>query len=174
MEAKLNPLVKIFYWVNVTLLVVLVLEVVIFLLPSFQPPGSQGGSSAESTLSLEQLDRLSSVGSYSEAINRSLFSWNRKPKSGVQKEVDSESLASQWQLTGLVNTGVSTYAVFREIDGDRKLKLEAGMDLGSWSVESITTGQVVLTKGEESEIFLLRDAAADEEKANIEVLAEKE
>jgi len=174
MEARLNPLIRIFNLICIVLLVVLAAEVVLFMLPSFQSVDNRGGMTVDATLDMQQLNRLSTLNVYQEAIDRSLFSWNRKPKSGAKTELGTEGLAEKWQLTGLVNTGVTTYAIFREVEGNRQLKLEEGMYLDKWLVESVTTGQVTLIKGEESEVLLLRETTTDEEEGSAEVSAEEE
>jgi hypothetical protein len=172
MEARLNPLARIFYWLNIGLFIVIVFEIIFFVLPRFQSGDHRGSSAVEAVVDMQPLSRLAALNTYQEAIDRSLFSWNRKPKSGVKTELSSEGLAEKWQLTGLVNTGISTYAIFREVDGSRQLKLEEGMYLDKWSVESVTRGQITLTKGEESEVLLLRESTTEKEEGSAEVPAE--
>ena len=157
MGNKLNPLVRIFSVLNYGLILVLACELVLFRLTGV--PLQSDPDDLVDRLSTQPLAirRLSDLSSYQEAIDRSLFSWNRRPKTAIQIVENSDALAARWQLSGLVNTGITTYAIFSEIAGERELRLERGMYLDAWLIESLTHEQVVLTHDDEQEVFWLNE-----------------
>ena len=96
---------------------------------------------------MPEIEPLPSIDSYQEVVDRSLFAWNRRPKLGDDES--SEALGeveSRWQLTGVVNTGNTLYAIFNELEGERRLSLETGMYLEKWQIQDISPETVVLTR----------------------------
>ncbi|WP_461519374.1 hypothetical protein [Porticoccus sp.] len=102
---------------------------------------------------------------FEESVERSLFSWNRRPKVSEQP-VSEEGLPSKWVLTGVVNTGRATYAIFSDSSGEQRLRLEEGMYLEKWKLESITPEQVTLSDGDETEEFYLRETGQPQKTLN--------
>lgn len=102
---------------------------------------------------------------FEESVDRSLFSWNRRPKV-IEQPVSEEGLPSKWLLTGVVNTGHTTYAIFSDVNGDQRLRLEKGMYLEKWKLEAITPEQVTLSDGDETEEFYLRETGQQQKTLN--------
>ncbi len=153
-----NPLLKIGKNLIVLLVAVLMLEVVWFAVnESFSSFDSNGGP-VDYSVEAPQIVPTPALDTFQSTINRSLFSWNRRPKSSEPQPVSEESLTSRWQLSGVVNTGNAIYALFSEVSGSRRIQLEQGMYLEKWKVESITPEQVKLKNNdEEEEFFYLKE-----------------
>lgn len=157
MDAKNNPWVALFRWASVVLVLVILLELALMLWNSLG--GAAGGGEPDDRQLNDglQVSPLPGPESFGEIIERSLFSWNRKPLSGeTGTEPSAEGgAASPWQLAGLVDTGRSTYAIFKEVEGRRRLRLEQGDELDGWTIESLDTRQVVLVKDGQRETYYL-------------------
>lgn len=156
-EAKDNPWVKTFRWLATGLAVILALELVFILWSNLVDVQSN----REETLELEgdglKVNPLPPVGEFQDVVERTLFSWSRSPPRSMRESAtpDANELSSEWLLTGLVNTGESTYAIFSEIDGDRQVRLEEGMEIGDWIAGTIDAEKIVLSRGEKSEVYRL-------------------
>lgn len=157
METRNNPWVALFRWTALVLLVVVGAELAIILWNAMATPAGEGGPQGRDGNESLQVSPLPDPDSFSDLIERSLFSWNRKPRSpeGSNEKTEEGEVESTWQLAGLVDTGRSTYAIFRESDGQRRLRLEKGDELDGWTIESLDTMQVVLTKDGERETYRL-------------------
>ena len=157
MEARDNPLVKVLRWLAIGFAAVLVLELLLLLwiaLSGVQSSESSTDALGDSGL---QIDGLSGLEDFSQAVERNLFSWKRRP-TGAKEETaanDGNELASKWQLTGLVNTGESTYAIFSQVEGERQIRIEQGMELESWTAEAVDTEQITLVSGDKREVYRL-------------------
>lgn len=98
-------------------------------------------------------------------VDRSLFSWDRKPRFVSAETGTDNDVESRWELTGVVNTGNETYAYFTAKSGSQsesghtdRVQLQVGMFLEKWHVERITPETVVLSlDGEEQEFRLVTD-----------------
>lgn len=151
-----NPLVRLLQGIILLLLVVLVLEIAWLFLVATSGAGEENRSAnyhVESPAIVPMAERSA----FETSVERSLFSWNRRPKVTEQQPVSEDSLPSKWLLTGVVNTGNATYAIFTGSEGGQRLRLEEGMYLEKWKLESITAEQVVLSDGEETEVFYLKE-----------------
>ncbi len=151
-----NPLVRLLKGVILLLLVLLVLEVSWLLLVASFGAGDENRSAnyhVEPPAIVPMADRSA----FEASVERSLFSWNRRPKVTEEQPVSEDSLPSKWLLTGVVNTGSATYAIFTGSEGGQRLRLEEGMYLEKWKLESITAEQVVLSDGDEKEVFYLKE-----------------
>jgi len=150
-----SPLVRLLRGVTLIFLVALVAEIAWFGLIAGHGSGSDiepGDYSAVPPAIVPIPERSA----FDESVERSLFSWNRRPGVAAQP-VSEEDLSSKWHLTGIVNTGSATYAIFSEEAGNQRLRLEKGMYLEKWKLESILEEQVTLSEGDETQVFYLRD-----------------
>lgn len=159
--SKNNPLIRMLKGATLFLLVALVAEVVWFSLLVSISDG-YGIGSQNYNVQPPAIVPMASRESFDESVERSLFSWNRRPKATEQQSVSEEGLPSKWLLTGVVNTGTATYAIFSDVDGKQRLRLEAGMYLEKWKLESITAEQVTLSDGDETEVFYLRETGQEQ------------
>lgn len=103
---------------------------------------------------------MRSKNNYDEVVERALFSPDRKPVAVVQQQqgasLSKGRVSEHWLLAGVVISGDSNYAIFGEKEGERHIKLEEGMSLDQWQLNSVTAKQVILTKdGEEDTLDLL-------------------
>lgn len=155
-----NPLVRMLKGLNLVLLTSLVLEAVWFGLVVSGGGGAEPGISNYSA-ELPAIVPMAGREAFEETVERSLFSWNRRPNVAEQP-VDEIGLPSKWHLTGVVNTGTATYAIFSDESGNQRLRLEQGMYLEKWKLESITAEQVTLSDGEETEVFYLRESGQEQ------------
>lgn len=99
-----------------------------------------------------------------EIITRPLFIWNRKPvlsDEGVQDYKISD-IESRWQLSGVIVDRDVSYALFSAVNGGEHLKLERGMKLENWQVDSIEGQQVLLSRDSEVAIMILKRPALDD------------
>lgn len=142
---------------SVTLLsLLLFMELVLFSMAG-EPDERQLGASPPS-FALLNPTKLAPLSAYEELVRRTLFSPDRKPKESVQQSTAAITgkFSEHWILEGVVTSGVDSYAMFSEKQGERHLKLQAEMLLDGWKVENISTDQVVLSKnGERDTLHLL-------------------
>ena len=142
---------------SVTLLsLLLFIELMLFLMAG-GPDEQQAGASPPS-FELLNPTKLAPLSTYEELVRRTLFSADRKPKESDQQATAAVTgkFSEHWLLAGVVKSGVDSYAMFSEKQGQRHLKLQAEMLLDGWKVESINTDQVVLIKnGERDTLHLL-------------------
>ncbi|MEH6466477.1 MAG: hypothetical protein V7722_02505 [Porticoccus sp.] len=154
---KINPLVKLFKSIVILLLLVLALEIVWFGIGSQLFRVKSKEVAIDYSIEPPEITQLSSLDAFRVVVSRSLFNWNRRPKTINQQPVSEEGLSSRWQLSGVVNTGNAIYALFSEVSGDRRLRLERGMYLEKWKLKSITAEKVRLSNEEEEEVFYLKE-----------------
>ncbi len=116
----------------------------------------QGSSTLPSFEGLHP-EQLLPQGEYAELVERALFSPDRKPKDPVQAStaVTRGKASENWLLVGVVKTSVQSYAMFSEKKGPGRLKLELGMSLDEWRIESISANQVTFNKNGEQDIVNL-------------------
>ncbi|OUS12698.1 hypothetical protein A9Q89_04660 [Gammaproteobacteria bacterium 53_120_T64] len=102
-------------------------------------------------------EQLLPQGEYAELVERALFSPDRKPKDPVQPSttVTRGKASEHWLLVGVVKTSAQSYAMFSEKKGQGRLKLELGMSLDEWRIESISANQVTFNKDGEQDILNL-------------------
>lgn len=157
MPTQSNPWVDLFRTVGMVMLAILVLELVVILWSSLagtpDPDGAADGLN-ENNLTIVATPPLAS---FQETIDRSLFSWNRKPRADAPPAelVTAGEIGANWLLTGLVDTSHSTYAIFSELQGERQLRLTVGDELDGWAVDSLDTEQVVLLRDGKRETYTL-------------------
>ncbi len=153
---KNTPLVRLLKGLILVFLFSLVLEVAWFgvLMPR---PSDIDAADISYNVAPPAIVPMAAREAFEESVERSLFSWNRRPQVTEQQPVGDEGLPSKWQLTGVVNTGHATYAIFSDSSGEQRLRLEEGMYLEKWKLESITAERVMLSDGEETEEFYLRE-----------------
>lgn len=160
-----NPLVRLLKGSILLLLVVLVLEIVwLFLVATVGTYDEK--KSANYHVEAPAIVPMADRSAFEASVERSLFSWNRRPKVTEQQPVSEDSLPSKWLLTGVVNTGSATYAIFSDSEGGQRLRLEEGMYLEKWKLESITAEQVLLSDGEETEVFYLKETGQQQKTLN--------
>lgn len=135
--------------------IVLVIVVLIELALLFTVGGLQGGEhkTLVANFDLPQPRAMAPQSTYNETVERSLFSLERKPKEAVQTSgaVAKGNVSEAWLLAGVVKSGDQSYALFSEKQGQRHLKLEVGMLLDQWKIESISANQVGLSRNGETE-----------------------
>ena len=158
-----NPLSNLLVAALAVLAVVLVLELAAIQLATggiSMPVNAQPYSAAQAP----QLAEVAGLETYQDTIDRSLFSWDRRPRSvaATGQPEQSEELSSRWRLTGIVSTGTETYAIFNRQDGSQQLRLGSGMYLEKWRIDEISAEQVSLSNNGEEQILRL-DAAATRE-----------
>ena len=129
--------------------------------------------SDEQKISLDFSTQTEDVISYQSSddfqlsVEKTIFSWNRRPEAPESSEVEpTTEISSKWALSGVVNTGNATYAIFVEQKGERRLRLEEEMYLDRYKVTSITEEAVVLVSedGDEEEFRLLEE---DEQSSSV-------
>lgn len=99
--------------------------------------------------------------SYQATIQRSLFNWNRRPREvPTGDEQEQGELSTRWRLTGIINTGSETYAIFNQEDGVQ-LRLAKGMYLEKWRIDDISPEQVSLSSDGEEQFFRLQETATE-------------
>lgn len=158
-----NPLVKLFKSLVIWLLFILVVEVAWFGIGHKLLAANSSVAIFDYNIEAPEIAKIAAAETFREAVSRSLFNWNRQPKAANQQLVNQEGLSSRWRLTGVVNTGNATYAIFSEISGDRRLRLEQGMYLEKWKIGSITDERVLLNNSdEEDEVFYLKETSNTE------------
>ena len=169
MEARNNPWVKTFRWSILLFSAVLLIEALLIVWTMFWPSSTNSTRDMALDSSDMTVTDLSAIEEFQEAVDRTLFSWNRKPNNpeGAAKLKIESELSARWELAGLVNTGKATYAIFSETNGDRRIRLEKGMKLENWTVDEVNTRQVALVNGEKRETYQLK-ATETQENLSIE------
>jgi len=165
-----NPLLKVGKNLVVLLVAVLLFEVVWFAVNESLSGLSSNENSVDYSVEAPEIVPTPALDSFQSTINRSLFNWNRRPKSSEPQPVSEESLTSRWQLSGVVNTGNAIYALFSEVSGSRRIRLEQGMYLEKWRVESITPEQVkLINNDDEEEFFYLKETDLSHKSSTVRV-----
>jgi hypothetical protein len=145
---------------------ILVLELLYF---AFNGVDSSLQDAALLDLTEPQSLDINSMGSeedFREIVDRPLFVWNRTPLpvsvEVTPSQVQTGSIESRWELTGIVAAGVANYAYFKPLDGEQRARLEEGMYFEDWKVQSIELEEVVLISGDsssdsEKKVFRLKE-----------------
>jgi type II secretory pathway component PulC len=160
---KINPLVKLFKSIVILLLLVLAVEIAWFGIDSQLFRAKSNEVVIDYSIEPPAIKQSSSLDAFRVVVSRSLFNLNRRPKTIGLQLVSEVGLLSRWQLSGVVSTGNETYALFSEVSGDRRLRLEQGMYLEKWKLKSITAEQVRLSNEGEVEVFHLRETNPTQE-----------
>ena len=151
-----TPLATALRCILIILLLLVLFELVFFsMLGGLDKPQQSNALQSFETL---HLVTMSPQSDYDELVQRALFSPDRKPKDPAQQiKTSIRGKASEnWLLAGVVISGTESYVMFSEKQGQRRLKLELGMQFDEWKVESISADQVVLIKnGERDTLYLL-------------------
>ena len=95
---------------------------------------------------LEAVAPLPPRSAFDEAVERSLFSWDRKPVVVERSDIDDEPLRSRWKLVGVVDEGGASRGIFYSLAGDHYLTLEGGMYLERWQITDILPEAVILER----------------------------
>tara|TARA_R110000822_G_scaffold59736_35_gene149227 strand:- start:4552 stop:5115 length:564 start_codon:yes stop_codon:yes gene_type:complete len=155
----INPLVKLFKITIILLVLILALEVAWFGIGSQLFNVKNNEVVIDYATKPPDITQIAVLDTFRVVVSRSLFNWNRRPKTIDQQPVSEEGLSSRWLLSGVVNTGNAIYALFGEVSGDRRLRLEQGMYLEKWKLSFITSEQVRLNSEDEEEVFYLKETA---------------
>ncbi len=109
-----------------------------------------------------KLATIADLEDYQPTIDNALFYWNRTPRTvTVDEQAEEGELASRWRLTGVINTGSETYAIFNETDGSSQLRLGKGMYLEKWRIDEISPEQIYLSNDDEQQVFRLKETASE-------------
>jgi hypothetical protein len=92
-----------------------------------------------------------------------LFSPTRSPAVNYTPVVEENPLSDTWQLSSIIDTGASIYAIFYEVDGNRRLRLERGMSLDNWTLDSLNPRNAVLVNGTRREVFSMGENTQEPE-----------
>lgn len=152
-----NPLSIVFAVAVVFLSALLLFEVIVLAIVPRLSLSEADDVLRDGDRSLKAIDTMPPIDDFQEAIDRSLFSWNRKPISAERQSVDEGGLSSRWVLSGVVNTGEAIYAIFASNSSDQRLRLEEGMYLEKWKITEISPETVALRDGSDEEVFRLRE-----------------
>jgi hypothetical protein len=112
-------------------------------------------------------------GEFDEAVNRSLFAADRKPKEPAKQLVLS-NLAERWALTGVVFAGETRFALFTSIGGDKpqRLKLQPGESVEQWRIAGIEPTLVTLVNASGTqEVLPLKDTPIEALQAQVRIEA---
>ena len=141
---------------SVIILLVLVLLETLFLVMD-DGAGRRQTPAALSNFAALNPVKLAPQSDYDELVERALFSPQRQPIDPVpQSAMATHGKASEhWLLAGVVKSGEQSYAMFSEKKGQKRLKLEPGMSLDDWKLESIAANKVVLSKNGKTDTLLL-------------------
>jgi hypothetical protein len=96
---------------------------------------------------------------YSDIVERPLFSDTRRPpQTTIDKNTAPASqLGSAWKLTGIVVAADSSSVLVSGIRDSRTERLQAGMMLDGWRLESITRDQAVFSSGGRTAVLRLHE-----------------
>ncbi|MCP8687236.1 hypothetical protein [Marinobacterium sedimentorum] len=87
---------------------------------------------------------------FDEMLERPLFTSSRRPQAGESSGGSAQELRETWKLTGIVLVGDEVRALFKERNGERRLRLGTGMPLdANWVLEEINRETVVMGSGDE-------------------------
>lgn len=152
----------------VVLLLVLVLEVLYFV-PDDSAKASLNMDAERfgQTLPVDPGDSADRE-TFQIVVDRSLFSWNRRPVVAEQKlaQVEDADIEKRWELSGVVAAGDTSYVMFRSLEDAEALRLEPGMYLEKWRVEEITSELITLSADDEEKQFRLKEQTTDSTPAN--------
>ncbi|WP_067384452.1 hypothetical protein [Marinobacterium aestuarii] len=87
---------------------------------------------------------------FDEMLERPLFHSSRRPQGGEPSGGSAQELRETWKLTGIVLVGDEVRALFKERNGERRLRLGTGMPLdANWVLDEINLETVVMGSGDE-------------------------
>lgn len=153
-----TPLLKLLKIVIGALIFLLLLEILWLVIMPLFSDSDDGQNAVNLNADLKPIESLPPENTFREAVDRSLFAWNRRPVTPEgEQPVDEEGLSSRWLLSGVVDTGNEVYAMFAQSSGDLLLRLEEGMYLERWKIISISPEAVSLQNDGDEEIFRLKE-----------------
>nr|WP_067294616.1 hypothetical protein [Marinobacterium profundum] len=126
---------------------------------------SSGPVLAEGTQVDEVLPAYAPRSQFDAMLERPLFQASRRRQAGAISGGSAQELRETWKLTGIVLVGDEVRALFKERNGERRLRLGTGMPLdSSWVLEEINVQTVVMGSGDEQVTLQLlepRDSTAN-------------
>jgi hypothetical protein len=101
------------------------------------------------------------IETFSEIVARPLFAESRRPPSKAEVKVASnEPPPETLDLIGVVISARGRMALLRTLSTSEVTRAIEGQSVGGWEVSDIKPTQVVLRRGDDSEVIKINDAAA--------------
>lgn len=151
------------------LLVVLLSQFVLTYMGEDVNDNKAGLNGDEFVTLLNTPEALSYLEDYQQAVSRSLFSPDRKPKSSPSLSApDTVKPSERWELSGIITSGAETYAILRERRGDQTIRVSQGMYVEQWRVENISADRIVLSADNEEDLLRLATATRKDAKRNVQ------
>ncbi|MCC6202932.1 MAG: hypothetical protein IT494_07990 [Gammaproteobacteria bacterium] len=167
-----NPLTRLLLFALGSVGVVIAAEIVTLSLAGRAPTGDTAISLANEP-AVSALPAPAPRFEFDDAVNRSLFAADRKPKEPAKQLVLS-NLAERWALTGVVDTGDKRFALFTSVGGDKpqRLKLQPGESLEQWRIAGIEPNLVNLTNAAGAqEVLPLKDTPIEALQSQVRIEA---
>lgn len=95
---------------------------------------------------------------YREIVERPLFAdTRRQPDKTAAAAAPTAALSSQWKLTGVVVAGKNSFVHVEGIRDHKTVRLQVGMPLDGWRLETIEADRVVFASAGRSATLRLHD-----------------
>lgn len=135
-------------------------------LPPLQAAGSDNGAPDKAAaLAIPSLRVLPPIESFSDFVERPLFSASRKADPVAAADVPTQPVVvqtptlGQYQLTGVILSPKRDVALLRDVSG-KVTTVARGQDVGGWMIDSIQKDRVVLKYGAETREVVFAPNAA--------------
>ena len=140
-----SPAMRTLIAIVIGLAVVLLIEVLLLgVAPTLQSPTSRSEAPLAAPVNEEALS-VSPREDFQDVIDRSLFSWNRKPVLSEGGALDAQGLSGRWYLSGVVSAGDTRHAILVDSENsDNWVKLSEGGFVDKWKLESISPNEIEL------------------------------
>jgi hypothetical protein len=142
---------------------VLALEIVYgpFFVPEARPVSSPGAKNHPVVSSNEPPPDKPPISTFAEIVERPLFAQSRRPAPKKETKVaEAAPKPETFDLIGVVISPAGRMALLRTIATSEIVRAVEGQNVGGWEVHAIKPMQVVLRRGDDSDVLKLSDAAA--------------
>ena len=142
--------------------IVLVAEATLFNIGSQRPvddAAGQADAAASTPVAVSERMVIPPVVTYRDIAERPLFSDTRRPQETApdQNSTPAGQLNSAWKLTGIVVAGESSSVLVSGIRDSRTERLQAGMMLDGWRLDTVTRDQAVFSSGGRTAVLRLHE-----------------
>lgn len=149
------------------LIMVFVVECIYFFLAQRKLTPLVGASLNDEIIVASAPVTLPPMDYFSETVERSLFSPDRKPVTlERQAKTTSGNPSERWALSAIINTGSDVYVIFAERAGGQTVRLQQGMYLEQWQIELISPDKVTLSYNGEEDTLQLQSVSKPQRRLN--------
>ena len=128
--------------------------------PFFVPEPSGTLPSLETTEVAETISPVNNnpaISEFDEVVERPLFARSRRPPTPTSEPVAKASQPETYDLVGIILAPKGRVALLRKKRSDDVVRGLEGQEVGGWKIREIKTSEVVLERGDFSELLKIND-----------------